>query len=137
MTTETQSERAGTTNYPLCRIDEVPDRTAKAIELRGINPHGEVDTCPIIVVRWAEQVYGYINTCPHKPTQLDASRPGKFWNEEHSHLMCDKHGAIFEVDTGMCLDGPCQGKGLTPLSVQVIDGEVCLTGVQVVETPDA
>jgi nitrite reductase/ring-hydroxylating ferredoxin subunit len=50
--------------------------------------------------------------------------------------MCDKHGALFEVDTGLCLDGPCEGKGLSPLSLQVVDGSICIANVRVVETAE-
>lgn len=124
------------TTYPLCHVDDLPLRGAKAIALEGLNAQGEIETCPLIVVRWDESVFGYINTCPHKPTQLDARIPGEFFNPERSHLMCDKHGALFEVDTGLCLDGPCQGEGLQKLSLEVVNGSVCLTNVTVVETPD-
>jgi nitrite reductase/ring-hydroxylating ferredoxin subunit len=123
--------------YVLCRFDDITNRSAKRIPLEGVNAQGEVETCPLVVVRWDEQVFGYINTCPHTPVQLDGRSPGQFFNSERSHLMCEKHGALFEVDTGMCLDGPCEGESLTPLSLEVVDGNVCLANVRYVDAPSA
>jgi nitrite reductase/ring-hydroxylating ferredoxin subunit len=128
--TETASQ------YALCKFDEVPNRTAKSIALKGVNASGGVEMCPLVIVRWDDSVYGYINNCPHTPVQLDGRSPGQFFNQERSHLMCEKHGALFEVDTGLCLDGPCEGEGLTPLSVCVVDGAICLSNVRFVETPE-
>ncbi|MGD0679108.1 MAG: Rieske 2Fe-2S domain-containing protein [Polyangiaceae bacterium] len=120
-------------HFALCSVDDVPNRTAKPIALKGLNAKGEIETCPLVIVRWDDQFYGYINACPHTPTALDARAPGQFFNQERSHLMCDRHGALFEVDTGLCLDGPCVGEGLPPLSIKVIDGSICLADVQMVE----
>lgn len=124
-------------NYPLCSYDELPNRSAKAITLTGAGATGAVESLPLIVVRWDDQVYGYINRCPHASVPLDERVPGRFFNPEHSYLICDRHGALFEVDTGECFDGPCQGKGLTVLRVGVIDGMVCLLGVKYVEVEGA
>jgi len=46
--------------------------------------------------------------------------------------MCGKHGALFELGTGQCLEGPCKGRSLTPVALTIIDGEVCATGVTLV-----
>jgi nitrite reductase/ring-hydroxylating ferredoxin subunit len=128
----TESPEAAS-RYALCSVDEIPNRTAKGIALQGVNASGAIDTCPLVIVRWDDQVYGYINNCPHTPVQLDGRSPGQFFNRERSHLMCEKHGALFEVDTGLCLDGPCEGQGLTPLSLSVVDGSICLSNVRFVE----
>ena len=36
------------------------------------------------------------------------------------------HGALFEMETGSCLSGPCLGLGLQPLPVHVRHGYVLL-----------
>lgn len=133
---QSESTRAPT-HFSLCRLDEIANRSAKGIALQGVGANGTIETCPLLIVRWDDQVYGYINTCPHTPVQLDGRSSGQFFNQEHSHLMCEKHGALFEVDTGLCLDGPCEGKGLTPLSLEVTDGAVRLSNVRYVDAPAA
>jgi nitrite reductase/ring-hydroxylating ferredoxin subunit len=130
----TEGETPSSSHYPLCRFDDLPLRGAKAISVEGVNAQGEVESCPLVVVRWDDTVYGYINHCPHMPTQLDGRSAGSFFNQERSHLMCERHGALFEVDTGLCLDGPCEGKGLTPLTLAVIDGSVCITNIRYADT---
>ena len=36
------------------------------------------------------------------------------------------HGALFDVDTGDCVAGPCMGHGLRPLAIHVLSGYVLL-----------
>ncbi|HZM08341.1 MAG TPA: Rieske (2Fe-2S) protein, partial [Methylocella sp.] len=48
-------------------------------------------------------------------------------------LRCGRHGARFEIDTGICVDGPCQGASLESVALAVIQGDVCLCGIALVE----
>ena len=41
-------------------------------------------------------------------------------------IRCVMHGALFEMETGSCLSGPCLGLGLQPLPVHVRHGYVLL-----------
>ena len=47
--------------------------------------------------------------------------------------MCGKHGALFELGTGLCVDGPCKGQRLVPVNLTVLDNDICVTGVTLVE----
>lgn len=38
--------------------------------------------------------------------------------------MCSVHGAIFEIGTGLCVGGPCPGRSLTTLRVEIREGRV-------------
>ena len=67
------------------------------------------------------RVYGYRNECPHVGTPLDWI-PHEFMDRERRHLVCSTHGAIFRVEDGLCLAGPCQGDALEPVPVAVRDG---------------
>lgn len=42
-------------------------------------------------------------------------------------LVCGKHGALFEDDSGECSYGPCEGAFLRRVEVAVEDGAVYLT----------
>jgi nitrite reductase/ring-hydroxylating ferredoxin subunit len=47
------------------------------------------------------------------------------------------HGALFEIDSGLCVSGPCAGKALRPLPVRVERGYVMLEeGVPLEEPAD-
>jgi nitrite reductase/ring-hydroxylating ferredoxin subunit len=51
-------------------------------------------------------------------------------------LMCGKHGALFEFGTGMCIEGPCKGRGLTPVDLVVVDNDICVVDVKLAEDGD-
>jgi nitrite reductase/ring-hydroxylating ferredoxin subunit len=50
--------------------------------------------------------------------------------------MCGKHGALFELGTGMCIEGPCKGRGLVPVPLAIIDNDICVVGVKLAEDID-
>lgn len=77
------------------------------------------------VVRYRGQVYGYFNECGHVPVELDWL-PGEFFDDSKLYLICAVHGALYAPETGRCLGGRCQGKGLKPLPVREIDGHIYL-----------
>jgi nitrite reductase/ring-hydroxylating ferredoxin subunit len=78
-------------------------------------------------VVWHEgQVYAYLNRCPHVGAPLDWM-PDEFLNTDSSRIQCSMHGALFDIATGLCLQGPCSGRSLTPLAVFVRGREVHLT----------
>lgn len=105
-----------TTGRPLCRIDEIEDGEAKGFVL------GEgVDQISILVARDGEAVFGYLNVCPHTGSPLDWNED-EFMSEDGAHLMCHTHGALFQIDDGDCIAGPCAGDRLTPVPLE-IDGE--------------
>jgi nitrite reductase/ring-hydroxylating ferredoxin subunit len=84
-------------------------------------PHG----VPAFAVRWRGGVFAYLNQCPHAGGPLDFE--GQVLESSGRYLMCARHGAIFEPDTGKCVGGPCRGARLTPLAVhEKTDGSVWL-----------
>ncbi len=44
-------------------------------------------------------------------------------------IICGKHGSLFELATGKCVEGHCVGESLEPIAVFVLDGDICVTGV--------
>ena len=67
--------------------------------------------------------FAYVNRCAHVGTPLDLW-PNDFFTEDGRFLICATHGAIYQPDTGACVGGPCVGRALTPLPVDVSDGRV-------------
>ncbi len=124
--------------YAICSMNEIPSRRARGFQLMIVED-GRPRPWPIIVVRWGRQVFGYLNKCPHDGVHLDWER-NQFLDPDGTRLMCGKHGALFELGTGVCIEGPCKGRGLTPVALALIDDEICVTGVTLVEddevTPD-
>jgi nitrite reductase/ring-hydroxylating ferredoxin subunit len=80
---------------------------------------------PAFVVRFNGVVRAYLNECGHVPAQLDW-QPGEFFDHSKLYLICSIHGALYSPESGRCLSGRCQGKGLKPLTVCEIEGQIFL-----------
>lgn len=102
----------------LCASAELPEGQA-----RGFDPDGEgVDS--VVLVRWRGAVYGWRNRCPHIDGAPMAWRRDAYMNAAQTHLACHGHGAWFEPDSGLCVQGPCVGRRLQPVSVREQAGAV-------------
>lgn len=78
-----------------------------------------------MAIRQGEQVFVYINSCPHIGAPLDW-HPGQFLTRDKKAIQCTAHGAMFRIEDGECFFGPCVGQGLEPVTVAVLDGAVHL-----------
>ena len=102
----------------LCDGKALAERAAK-----GLVFGGGADRFELFLVRQAGRVYGYVNECPHTHTPLDF-QPDRFLNRAQSLLLCSTHGALFRIEDGYCVDGPCAGQSLTPVPVTEGDGQI-------------
>ncbi len=119
--------------FVICDADSFAPGAAKDFRLSRIDENGETRPFPIVVIRTAANEYvGYANACAHKSVMLNAGN-GKFFSQDKKFLECGQHGALYEIETGLCVDGPCKGKSLKPIALAVIDDEVCVCGVKLVE----
>ena len=107
----------------LCRLDDIEDGQAKGFTLgKGLEAR------EIFVVREDDQVFGYLNSCPHLGTPLNW-QGDRFINDASGLILCATHGALFEIEDGACVSGPCAGQALEAVPVTVdAEGRVVLTG---------
>ncbi|UGY20289.1 Rieske 2Fe-2S domain-containing protein [Bradyrhizobium septentrionale] len=116
--------------FAVCLADAIERTGAKGFSLSRIDASGECRPFLIIVLRtFGNDYFGYVNRCPHDSAWLNIGS-GEFFSPDRSFLRCGRHGARFEIDTGVCIDGPCNGQALEPVALTVIDGDVCLRGVK-------
>jgi naringenin degradation protein FdeD len=111
----------GTTSTPLCRLDELGDPGS-----RGFRFGSGTEMRAIFVVRHSGRVFAYENSCPHTGSPLDF-RPDGFFDIEKRHILCATHGALFRIEDGYCLAGPCAGQGLKPVAIAIESGVICLS----------
>ena len=71
----------------------------------------------LFAIRQDNQLYAYWNSCPHMGVPLNWM-PEKFLDLDGIFLQCSSHGALFKVDDGECVGGPCVGDHLTPVSLK-------------------
>lgn len=79
-----------------------------------------------LVVKKNDRYYAYHNLCKHLPVTLDLN-DGGFFTHDKSHLQCHMHGAMYEVETGFCVAGPCQGARLSTLLLQEDESQLVIT----------
>ena len=104
--------------YSLCAYDELEEPGSKGFELSL----GD-GTVSLFVVRHDNRVHGYINSCPHTGVGLEWV-PDQFLDRDRSFIECATHGALFTIEEGKCVSGPCAGDRLQPVAISVDDGVV-------------
>jgi len=77
------------------------------------------------VVRYRDKPSAYLNRCAHVPVEIDW-QPGVFFDQSGLYLICSTHGAMYAPESGRCVGGRCNGKGLVQLPVRERDGQIFL-----------
>ena len=102
----------------LCRVDEIP--RDNGFERRIVSSDGALELALFSV---GGAILAYHNACPHQGRSLSFA-PGEFLLGESGELVCPHHGARFDLASGTCLSGPCQGGTLRGVNVRVENGRV-------------
>ncbi|WP_260962641.1 Rieske (2Fe-2S) protein [Pseudomonas citri] len=89
----------------LCTAAQLPDNHSRSFDIDGNK---------LLAVRRADQVYIYRNRCPHRGVPLEW-HPDQFLDASASLIQCATHGALFLIESGECVAGPCAGQFLAPL----------------------
>lgn len=110
----------------LCRLDDIPEGGSKGFVVGGSERGSDGGAKrPFMVLRRGQKVYVYVNRCPHNRAPLDFT-PGKFLSHDGAYILCSNHGALFRIQDGFCVAGPCAGDRLAAAQTAVKDGVVYL-----------
>tara|TARA_B110000503_G_C7016878_1_gene358101 strand:+ start:107 stop:490 length:384 start_codon:yes stop_codon:yes gene_type:complete len=82
-----------------------------------------IDGTNLFIVRHQGKVVAYRNSCPHLKVPLEWL-PNQFLDYDKQFIHCATHGALFTIDHGLCISGPCHRKSLTSLSVEERDDKI-------------
>ena len=105
------------------RIVDVEDVPDDGDVLFTVSDGTEPTECIRLAV--GDEVVAYENYCQHwTDVRLDSGSGAALRDGE---IVCEKHGAYFETDSGYCNFGPCEGAVLEEIAVTVVDGGVYLT----------
>lgn len=109
------------TRKEVARFSALADReTVKfAFEEGGSKKEG-------FVVRRGDRIFAYRNECRHIPMTLDWVE-NRFLSRDKCFLQCATHGARYEIETGLCIDGPPAGERLRALAAEVVDDKILVT----------
>lgn len=104
----------------ICKLTDLETTGSKGLT---IDYNGQ--STSMFVVKKGEQVFAYLNNCPHAGAPLEWQED-VFLNDERSYIVCGMHGALFEIEDGLCVDGPCFNDSLTSIPVTIIGDEIHL-----------
>ena len=104
------------------RICKSSDITEKVREFRVSSKNGPFF---LMIFRRGDRLLAYHNSCPHRHLSLNFA-PDRFLVGNDGLLVCAHHGAAFDLDTGLCLQGPCEGSSLQAIEISIRDNEVWL-----------
>ncbi len=101
----------------LCSIHDVSEGSSLGIDVEG--------ETTMFVVKKDDNLYIYKNSCPHLGVQLEWQE-NQFLDMDGVLIQCSTHGALFEIEDGKCISGPCQGDSLTPVPFEIRGDDVYL-----------
>jgi len=119
----------------ICHPNDLANHSAIRFQVRcsdiqsfpGMNADPE-DYLPAFVLRKNQLVVAYLNRCAHLPMEMDWN-PAEFFDEGFNHIVCATHYAVYEIETGNCLRGPCpKGAKLIPLAIKIVEEEIIFLG---------
>ena len=77
----------------------------------------------LFVVNENQQFFAFRNQCPHTGVNLNW-QPNQFFDIDNKYLQCSTHGALFRVNDGYCVRGPCAGASLISIPLKVDSGNI-------------
>lgn len=102
--------------HQLCSHDAIPLDQARGFVIKT-----RLGSTPLFVVRRGEQIYAYHNRCPHTGVTLDWM-PDQFLDITGKLIQCATHGALFRIEDGFCIHGPCVNRSLKAVAAQINNG---------------
>jgi nitrite reductase/ring-hydroxylating ferredoxin subunit len=101
----------------VCHLSALPEG-----EARGFDPLNTGHDS-LFIVRRGPRLYGWRDDCPHQPGTRLPWKKNAYLNAARDRIVCSAHGALFEIDTGLCTLGPCIGEHLLTVHVRLTDEE--------------
>ena len=95
---------------PLCALSDLAEQEAMEMLVEGRQ---------LFALRVDNHIYAYWNICPHMGIPLNWV-PNRFLDFDKALIQCSSHGALFNIETGKCIAGPCNGESLQRLNYAVI-----------------
>lgn len=102
--------------HPLCRLADLPQGQSKGIVIKPDSHYAD-----ILVVRTRAGIFAYRNRCPHTGAPMEWE-PDQFLDYTDSLIQCGIHGALFRIEDGYCVSGPCARQSLQRIAVTERDG---------------
>ena len=100
----------------LIPTDDIDEGTSRGIERNSKY---------LFAIKKDDLFHIYLNSCPHLGTPLEWLED-QFLDEDGALIRCATHGALFDIESGQCLVGPCKGKSLRKIPFVVREGIIMI-----------
>jgi nitrite reductase/ring-hydroxylating ferredoxin subunit len=77
----------------------------------------------LFLVRHHGLALAYYNNCPHRKVPLEWL-PDQFLSDDQQFIQCSEHGALFTIDQGLCISGPCMHQSLASIETKEADNQI-------------
>ncbi|WP_417316591.1 Rieske (2Fe-2S) protein [Emcibacter sp.] len=102
----------------LCALEDIEDGRGREFKYGT-----EKEPFEFFVYRRGVEIFAYQNACPHMYVPLNL-KEGVFTEKSGKYFLCNFHGALFQVDDGKCVAGPCSGRSLESVAIGLEDGNI-------------
>ena len=104
----------------LCHVNDIDEGASKGFEIGDKK---------LFAVKKDAVIYVYENRCPHLGIELEWLE-NQFLDSEGALIQCSTHGALFLIEDGNCISGPCAGQQLNPIDTLIQADEVFLASTR-------
>jgi len=102
----------------LCQIDDIQENSSKGFALTNNTNGQNVPEATVFAIKRESTIFVYRNHCPHLGLPLEWM-PDQFLDREGQYIQCATHGALFRIQDGYCVSGPCPGESLMPVPFRI------------------
>lgn len=107
-------------SHILCKTTDIEDPGSKSFEVKI-----KRKTQSIFLIHKDGNFFAYYNKCPHTGASLEWQED-QFLDLDKELIQCATHDALFTINSGECIAGPCSGDSLQALTISIQADEVHL-----------
>lgn len=107
----------------VCHINDIPEQGSKGFSLTDTDDESQQD---FFIVNRGNEYFAYQNTCPHTGANLNW-QPDVYLDFDNFYIQCAIHAARFEVETGLCVWGPCVNRSLIKVPIKIENQKIYLS----------
>ena len=104
---------------PLANLKQLSNAKTMIVPCEDL-PHS------VILIKHENEIKAYENNCPHQDVPLNEAYKVDV-NPFEKTMKCSVHDAYFQIEDGMCVEGPCINEELVPVAILMDDkGDIYL-----------
>ena len=107
-------------SHILCKTTDIDDPGSKSFDIKI-----KRKTQSVFLIHKNGNFFAYYNQCPHTGANLEWQQD-QFLDLDKELIQCATHDALFLIDSGECIAGPCTGEQLQTIPLIITDNKIHL-----------